>query len=57
MLEGHELYCAGHMMEAAVAYYETTVKDKLLGVMQKNAAHIYQGLGQKRKKDIRGIRR
>lgn len=42
LLEGHELYCAGHMMEAAAAYYETTGKDKLLRVMQKNAAHIYQ---------------
>ena len=42
LLKGHELYCAGHMMEAAVAYYEATGKDKLLRVMQKNAAHIYQ---------------
>ncbi len=42
LLEGHELYCAGHMMEAAVAYYETTGKDKLLQVMQRNAAHIYR---------------
>lgn len=42
LLEGHELYCSGHMMEAAVAYYEATGKDKLLKVMQKNAAHIYQ---------------
>ena len=42
LLEGHELYCAGHMMEAAAAYYETTGKDKLLKVMQKNAEHIYQ---------------
>lgn len=42
LMEGHELYCAGHMMEAAVAYYEATGKDKLLKVMQKNAAHIYQ---------------
>ena len=42
LLEGHELYCSGHMMEAAVAYYEATGKDKLLRVMQKNAAHIYQ---------------
>ena len=29
LLECHELYCAGHMMEAAVAYYEATGKDKL----------------------------
>ena len=34
LLEGHELYCAGHMMEAAVAYYEATGKDKLLKVME-----------------------
>lgn len=29
----HELYCAGHMTEAAVAYYEATGKDKLLRVV------------------------
>ena len=29
----HELYCAGHMMEAAAAYYEATGKDRLLKVM------------------------
>lgn len=42
LLEGHELYCSGHMMEAAVAYYEATGKDKLLKVMLKNAECIYQ---------------
>ena len=26
----HELYCLGHLIEAAVAYYEATGKDKLL---------------------------
>lgn len=41
LLEGHELYCAGHFMEAAVAYYYGTGKDKLLSVMVKNAEHIY----------------
>lgn len=41
ILEGHELYCSGHMIEAAVAYYEATGKDKLLRVMEKNAEHIY----------------
>lgn len=41
LLEGHELYCAGHFMEAAVAYYDGTGKDKLLKVMLKNAEHIY----------------
>ena len=41
ILEGHELYCSGHMIEAAIAYYEGTGKDKLLRVMEKNAEHIY----------------
>lgn len=39
--ECHELYCAGHMMEAAVAYYEVTGKKKLLQIMEKMADHIY----------------
>lgn len=41
LLEGHELYCAGHFMEAAAAYYETTGKDALLNVMRRCAEHIY----------------
>ncbi len=41
ILEGHELYCSGHFIEAACAYYEATGKDKLLKVMIKNADHIY----------------
>ncbi len=41
LLEGHELYCSGHMMEAACAYYEATGKDALLEVMEKNMEHIY----------------
>lgn len=35
--EGHELYTAGHMMEAAVAYYEVTGKDRFLKIMCKMA--------------------
>ncbi len=42
LMEGHELYCSGHMMEAACAYFEATGKDKLLKVMEKNAEHIYK---------------
>ena len=33
--ENHELYCLGHFLEAAVAYYEATGKDKLLKAMVK----------------------
>lgn len=40
LLECHELYCAGHMMEAAVAYYEGTGKSKLLDIMCRYADHI-----------------
>ena len=40
--EAHELYCAGHMIEAAVAYYEATGKDRLLNIMKKMADHIYR---------------
>ena len=38
--DNHELYCFGHMLEAAVAYYEATGKDKLLGAMKKYADYI-----------------
>lgn len=40
--EAHELYCAGHMMEAAVAYAECTGKTKLLEIMSRMADHIYK---------------
>lgn len=36
----HELYCAGHLMEAAVAYYYATKKDKLLKAMCRYADYI-----------------
>jgi len=41
----HEMYCAGHMMEAAVAYFEATGKDKLLNVMRGMARHIMTQFG------------
>ena len=43
--ECHELYCAGHMMEAGVAYYETTGKDTLLDVCRKLADCIDRHFG------------
>lgn len=45
LLECHELYCAGHMMEAAVAYYDATGKDRLLKVMERMAEHIINRFG------------
>ncbi|TDQ40824.1 glycoside hydrolase family 127 protein [Aureibacillus halotolerans] len=32
LYEAHELYCAGHLIEAAVAYYQTTGKRYLLDI-------------------------
>ncbi|MBX5163750.1 MULTISPECIES: glycoside hydrolase family 127 protein [unclassified Rhizobium] len=36
----HELYCAGHLMEAAVAYYQATGKRKLLDIMCRFADYM-----------------
>lgn len=36
----HELYCAGHLTEAAVAYYNATGKKKFLTLMEKYLEHI-----------------
>ena len=38
--ECHELYCAGHMIEAAVSYYQATKKRKFLDIMCRFADHI-----------------
>ena len=54
LLECHELYCAGHMMEAAVAYYEATGKDKLLHVMERMAHHIAERFGADKERGIPG---
>jgi len=39
-MDKHEDYCAGHMIEAAIAYYNTTGKRKLLDVAIRFANHI-----------------
>ena len=46
----HELYCAGHLMEGAVAYHEATGKRKLLDVMCRFADHIDATFGRGRGK-------
>ncbi|WP_230986638.1 glycoside hydrolase family 127 protein [Cohnella fermenti] len=40
LAECHELYCAGHMIEAAVSYYNATGKRKILDVVCKFADYI-----------------
>lgn len=40
LAECHELYCAGHMIEAGVAFFQATGKRRLLEVVCKLADHI-----------------
>jgi uncharacterized protein len=50
--DNHELYNAGHMLEGAIAYYETTGRRRWLDIMERYIEHIRQtfgpGPGQKR---------
>lgn len=39
-MEKHEDYCAGHLIEAGIAYFNTTGKDKLLRTAIRFADHI-----------------
>lgn len=41
----HELYCAGHMLEGAIAYYQATGRRKLLDIMLRYIDHIATVLG------------
>lgn len=43
--EGHELYTAGHMIEAAVAYYEATGKKEFLHIVSRFADVICEKFG------------
>lgn len=45
----HELYCAGHMIEAAVAYYQSTGKTKFLDMMCRFADYIDSVFGKGKK--------
>jgi DUF1680 family protein len=44
-MDKHEMYCAGHMTEAAVAYYQATGKRKLLDVSIRMADHMMSLFG------------
>lgn len=44
-MDKHEMYCAGHLLEAAIAYYQATGKDKLLGVATRMIDHMMQTFG------------
>jgi DUF1680 family protein len=52
--ESHELYDAGHLYEAAVAYVQATGKTSLLDVALKNAALVMREFGPSARKLVPG---
>jgi len=44
-MDRHEMYCAGHMTEAAVAYYRATGRRSLIEVAEKFADHMMSVFG------------
>ena len=50
----HELYCAGHLIEAAVAHYRATGKRSLLDVAVRFADHIDKVFGPNRRCGVPG---
>ena len=53
-MDKHEMYCTGHMLEAAIAYYEITGKRKLLDVAEGMVAHIMDTFGPGRRDWVPG---
>lgn len=53
LMEGHELYTAGHLLEAAVAYFESTGKDRFLKIMCHFCDYISTMFGREENK-LRG---
>jgi len=50
----HELYCAGHLFEAAVVYYQVTGKRKLLDAAIRYADLIDSTFGPKKRQEVPG---
>lgn len=53
-MDKHEMYCAGHMTEAAVAYYQATGKRKLLDVAIRMADHMMDTFGPEKRHWVPG---
>jgi len=51
---GHELYCSGHLIEAAVAYEQATHNKKLIDVACKLADHIATVFGPDKRHETSG---
>ena len=53
-MEMHEMYCAGHMIEGAIAYYQATGKRKLLDVSIRMANHMMEVFGPEKRHWVPG---
>ncbi|WP_163325455.1 glycoside hydrolase family 127 protein [Draconibacterium mangrovi] len=53
-MEKHEMYCGGHMIEAAVAHHKATGKDSFLDVAVKFADHLASEFGPGKKHWVAG---
>lgn len=53
-MDKHEMYCGGHMIEAAIAYYQATGKRKFLDVAIRFADHLDNTFGFGKKHWIPG---
>jgi uncharacterized protein len=47
--QGHELYCAGHLIQAAIAHRRATGDDRLLTIARRFADHIHTMFGPGRR--------
>ena len=53
-MDRHEMYCAGHMIEAGVAYYKVTGKRKLLDVCIRMVEHMMGIFGPEKRHWVPG---
>lgn len=53
-MDKHEMYCCGHLIEAAIAYYNATGKRTLLDVAIKYANHIDNTFGEGKRSWVPG---
>ena len=53
-MDKHEMYCAGHMIEAGVAYYQATGKRKLLDVCIRMTDHMMSQFGPEKRHWVPG---
>ena len=51
---GHELYCAGHLFQAAVAHHRAAEDDRLLGIARRFADYLCATFGPARRAGVPG---